>query len=360
LKKIHEFIVKEREKFIIVVLLAVLSISFICIYVHNKRTEESISLRKVSAFVVSRPEKIYLDGVVEPNNVEYVSLDNSLGEVYSVNVSSGSTVNVGDLLFTYRNENITEQLSELKLKKKNLEEGINKLKEEMANASEEKLTSLESKISSAQGDLSILENKIATTSGKEYTQVCSKSNGVVYLSENPKSDGYYLKIQSSDYFVKCMVDEKNYNSISVDEQLTIEGTSLKESMNGKVIQKDFNKPESNTNENTNTNVLGASEYSGYLVKVQLDNQEGLLNGTHVQCILDRLKGNIKIKTDSIIDINGEKVVFVIKDGKLVKTPVTIIDEEYDETIVNSTLTGGERIVKNPTIDMVDGESVALK
>lgn len=65
---------------------------------------------KIALFTIPPKEKIFINGVIVPEKVENIYLDDTKGSVNKVLVIDGQVVNKGDALFTYKNDQITSPI----------------------------------------------------------------------------------------------------------------------------------------------------------------------------------------------------------------------------------------------------------
>lgn len=71
------------------------------------------------------------------------------------------------------------------------------------------------------------------------------------------------------------------------------------------------------------------------------------------------KAKVLVPPGAVLDAGGAPRVFVVKDGRLVRTAIEIEGPEGDFLSVRSGLAGGETIVKNASEDLKDGRRVRI-
>ena len=100
---------KKRKLLIGTVLVAAISVVLSgCSGVNSKET----SMKLLS---IPSNEKVFINGTIVPLEEEVIYLDPTKGEVETLSVENGQTVSKGDTLFTYKNEQITEQIAQINL-----------------------------------------------------------------------------------------------------------------------------------------------------------------------------------------------------------------------------------------------------
>lgn len=90
----------------------------------------------------------------------------------------------------------------------------------------------------------------------------------------------------------------------------------------------------------------------FLVRVILDDKSvSIVPGmsADVEIVAEKIAGVISIPTSSIVEKEQRKMVYVIKEGKAVLTPVTRGITTWNATEIKSGLTEGQKIVSNPEV-----------
>ena len=206
--------------------------------------------------------------------------------------------------------------------------------------------------------IKVIQAQIDELRLKEYTEVKSPIEGTIYFNDNNSNkadygNDYYIKIQSNGYHIKAFISEGHYNKINLNDNVNISyANNLRGT--GKITYIDSN-PSKDQDNTASTNKL-----SYYIVKVNLDNQEGVINGMHAQCLLNNSDSKIKINSESILKKDDKMIVYIIKDNKLEERKVDVDYQDDHICIINSGLDGGEKVVKNPTFDMSDGDVVKVE
>jgi HlyD family secretion protein len=388
---------KKRKLLIGTVLVAAISVVLSgCSGVNSKET----SMKLLS---IPSNEKVFINGTIVPLEREVIYLDPTKGEVETLSVENGQTVSKGDTLFTYKNEQITEQIAQINLQlesarkeRENLLAQKEELKkqEELAkkeaqaqeellkkqaqeaekNGSTEELNLLmqqstpkvqtenfgSSQISTAAVDnqISLYEKQIASLSEKEYYTVTAPIDGRIILSDNERDATQpYIIIESDTFYIEGSVSEKDYPKIKAEQAVEATILSSGEIVTGKISSMG-NRPISNAiPAMSQQGSPGSSDLSFYEVKISLDSQDNLINGFHVQAVVELSDSPIEIPKTSLIEEEGKTYVYKVVDNLLVKQEITYKEGESDKVIVDSGLSEEDQIVELPTEEMKEGMPV---
>lgn len=388
---------KKRKLLIGTVLVAAISVVLSgCSGVNSKET----SMKLLS---IPSNEKVFINGTIVPLEREVIYLDPTKGEVETLSVENGQTVSKGDTLFTYKNEQITEQIAQINLQlesarkeRENLLAQKEELKkqEELAkkeaqaqeellkkqaqeaekNGSTEELNLLmqqsapkvqtenfgSSQISTAAVDnqISLYEKQIASLSEKEYYTVTAPIDGRIILSDNERDATQpYIIIESDTFYIEGSVSEKDYPKIKAEQAVEATILSSGEIVTGKISSMG-NRPISNAiPAMSQQGSPGSSDLSFYEVKISLDSQDNLINGFHVQAVVELSDSPIEIPKTSLIEEEGKTYVYKVVDNLLVKQEITYKEGESDKVIVDSGLSEEDKIVELPTEEMKEGMPV---
>jgi Membrane-fusion protein len=314
----------------------------------NKTTTKKASLETYS---ISSNKKVFIDGVISPDRKESIYYDITSGDIDKVNVKAGDSVDEGAVLFTYKNSEITNQITSLK-------EQIKKLQKDKSNAKNSANLPVQdtSTVDSINSQIDSVNDQIKDLQAREYKDVKAPCSGIVYLnSPNDKTGKPYIIIQSKTYHIDGTISEKDYSKVNVNDVVNITILSNNVQLKGKIASK-----ESNPSEAVAATALGTtttSQLSSYPVKITPDNTDGLINGFHVQCILILSNTEIKIPLSAIKTVDNKKIVFKVENKKAKKVEVEISKEESGNAVIKSGLTGGEKIIKSPADTMKEGDDV---
>lgn len=374
-----------KKKYIIAIVTVVIlaGVGVGSYFLKQSMNKESVATMEI--YTVPSTDKVFVNGKIEPEKVENIFLDATKGTVDKVEVENGDVVEKGDILFTYKNDQVQSQVEQLELQlnsAKNQKEEINKQNAEAKKQLEDlKKAGLENQMpqggqmpnlgQNAGGEIStgsvdeqikLLEKQIKALKDKEYYKVTAPIGGKVILAEsstNPTQP--YITVESGDYYISGSVNEKDQPKIKEGQEVQITILSTNKNINGKISSVGNTPIDNGASLGAQTGAQGGSggNMSYYEVKITPDSQEDLTNGFHVQASVNLDKKPIEIPKEAILSVDNEEFVFKNVDGKLVKQVITYSPKEgsEDEVIVSSGLNEEDKIVSNPTPNMKEGMNV---
>ncbi|MCX0368046.1 efflux RND transporter periplasmic adaptor subunit [Clostridium perfringens] len=374
-----------KKKYIIAIVTVVIlaGVGVGSYFLKQSMNKESVATMEI--YTVPSTDKVFVNGKIEPEKVENIFLDATKGTVDKVEVENGDVVEKGDILFTYKNDQVQSQVEQLELQlnsAKNQKEEINKQNAEAKKQLEDlKKAGLENQMpqggqmpnlgQNAGGEIStgsvdeqikLLEKQIKALKDKEYYKITAPIGGKVILAEsstNPTQP--YITVESGDYYISGSVNEKDQPKIKEGQEVQITILSTNKNINGKISSVGNTPIDNGASLAAQTGAQGGAggNMSYYEVKITPDSQEDLTNGFHVQASVNLDKKPIEIPKEAILSVDNEEFVFKNVDGKLVKQVITYSPKEgsEDEVIVSSGLNEEDKIVSNPTPNMKEGMNV---
>ena len=374
-----------KKKYIIAIVTVVIlaGVGVGSYFLKQSMNKESVATMEI--YTVPSTDKVFVNGKIEPEKVENIFLDATKGTVDKVEVENGDVVEKGDILFTYKNDQVQSQVEQLELQlnsAKNQKEEINKQNAEAKKQLEDlKKAGLENQMpqggqmpnlgQNAGGEIStgsvdeqikLLEKQIKALKDKEYYKVTAPIGGKVILAEsstNPTQP--YITVESGDYYISGSVNEKDQPKIKEGQEVQITILSTNKNISGKISSVGNTPIDNGASLAAQTGAQGGAggNMSYYEVKITPDSQEDLTNGFHVQASVNLDKKPIEIPKEAILSVDNEEFVFKNVDGKLVKQVITYSPKEgsEDEVIVSSGLNEEDKIVSNPTPNMKEGMNV---
>lgn len=312
------------------------------IYAFNKKDDVEVrsedQIPYIETYAIPENEKVFINGIIVPKESKEINLSDE-EEIDSLKVENGQSVKEGDILFTCKNQSILDEISELKSQ-------INQLKS-----------------SQVQNDLSInielnkLNSQIQSLNEKAHTTTYAPFDGKVHLntqSQNSESLNSYMTIQSNEFYMKGQASEQDLAKIQLDQTAKILIFSTNKELMGRISFISERPASSLSNDYQQQTSL-----SYYDINIAFDNQEGLVNGFHVQASIEIDNSYNKVPVSSILNSDGEYYVFKDLDG-ILKKQVVEIDSQTDEfAVVKSGLSENDIILKNPTKEMQEGQSLSL-
>ena len=374
-----------KKKYIIAIVTVVIlaGVGVGSYFLKQSMNKESVATMEI--YTVPSTDKVFVNGKIEPEKVENIFLDATKGTVDKVEVENGDVVEKGDILFTYKNEQVQSQIEQLELQLNSAKSQKEEIKKQNAEAKKQledlKKAGLENQMpqggqmpnlgQNAGGEIStgsvdeqikLLEKQIKALKDKEYYKVTAPIGGKVILAEsstNPTQP--YITVESGDYYISGSVNEKDQPKIKEGQEVQITILSTNKNVNGKISSVGNTPIDNGASLAAQTGAQGGAggNMSYYEVKITPDSQEDLTNGFHVQASVNLDKKPIEIPKEAILSVDNEEFVFKNVDGKLVKQVITYSPKEgsEDEVIVSSGLNEEDKIVSNPTPNMKEGMNV---
>ena len=366
----------KKKHIIFISIIALIILSGIIAYVFKYNKDSAFNKSKsIALYTVPAKEKIFVNGVIVPEKKENIYLDDTKGSVNKVSVTDGQVVKKGADLFTYKNDQITDQIDlanqQLTIsnnqKKKLLgKQQIVKAGVDSSSISASPIVSTEAQISSYQDQIDVVQTQINNSKrqlenlkAKEFTYIIAPIDGKVVLNDPKDKTKPYIVIESTTYYVKGSISEKDQPKIKENQQVDILIFATNKTITGK-IKSVGNSPAvadvAIGAAGTQTAAGAGSAISYYDSNISLDSQENVVNGFHVQAIV-KLKGSeMKIPKSSILEETGKQYVFKVVNKKLTKTAITYENSTASQVIVLSGLNEKDRITVN-TKDIKEGTSV---
>lgn len=387
---------KKYMKFIIMA--AVIVIATIIIVIANKSTsEEIVEDSGFETMTIGESDKIFINGTVQAVESKSIYLDQSKGNVDSVSVKEGQAVNVGDVLFTYKNSSVSteitdtnnllstanDQKSKYETKKNEANNNISRLQSEIetlkaqlssdvdgsisesiSQKGEElqqyktEVEGYESQVDEVASSITSYNSKLSSLKEQEVVQVKADVNGIVSIVGNVNDyTNPYMKIASNDMCVRGTVNEKSVAKVNVDDEVDLLIIATEDKKTGKISEVSKDPVEAVSSDVSGVSGGSSSSLSSYNVTITIGNAEELINGYHVQATVKSAKSKLTIPKSAIISKGNKDYVFVVKDNKLEKVKISFEDKNEDDAVVLSGLKDGDEIVTNPSDDTKAGMSV---
>lgn len=404
---------KKHIIFVIIIVLIIISGIAAAILKNNKALAAD-KASKIALYTIPEKEKIFVNGVILPEKTESIYLDASKGAVNKVSITNGQTVKAGDVLFTYKNDQITDQIDQanqqinsLNSQKKKLSDKLSEAKKLLAKQQDEakaqaaaqakaqaaaqaaakaaaqaspatqpaqtgvdssasisssltagteaQISGYQDQIDALQSQIDSYQDQVKKLKTKEFTNVTAPIDGKVILSDSDKDmTKLYIVIEAASFYIKGSCNEKDQIKLKENQAADIFVFSINKTLTGKV--KSIGNRPAAAELSAQTAAGGSSSISNYDVSISLDSQEGLINGFHVQATIKLTEAAMKIPKTSILDEAGKKFVFKAVDKKLTKQEITYEESTSPEVVVLTGLKENDSITVN-TKDMKEGMAV---
>ncbi|HSQ90084.1 efflux RND transporter periplasmic adaptor subunit [Romboutsia sp.] len=311
------------------------------IFIYNKNKLNNDQMGKtenyIETYTIADNEKIFINGVIVPT----ISQDfnpSSEGEISKLNVTNGKIVKEGDLLFTTKNQSILDEIDGLKSQ-------VSELKKSSTNNDPIIIA-----------EINKLSAQISSLDKKAYLNTYAPFAGKVYLNEQSESMGEassFMTLESTEFYMKGQSSEQDLPNLQIDDPVDVLVFSNNKKLTGR-ISFISDRPSTTLND---MNTGGQGNLSYYDINIAFDNQEGLVNGFHVQASIEVRDSLAKIPKSAILKNEKEAYIFEDLNGILKKQVIEIASENEDFAVVKSGLDKNDVIIRYPSQDMKEGDPV---
>ena len=375
------------KKGIIITAVAVVIVAVIGINVYRA---QSVSGKAVNVHVANLKEKKLRNTVMVPGTLkladeQYVYFDAEKGEVERFHVTEGSRVQQGTSLVTYESDaldleqeqntlekkssqlqidSVSKQLSNLNKKQKELEKEMSK--QEARDQIDTERTQLNLDLETAKIDLERNKLEAKSIAKKERNlDVASDINGTVLEVDkeavNNTSDIQKPLIHignTDEYLATGVLSEYDALKIKTGQAVKITSDVLPDKeWAGSVKQIDYLPQQQASAEAGND---GANQYP---IEVKVDDQDITMIKPGFKLLLEietssKKASSLPIK--AVVNEDGEKYVYVVKDKKAVRKEVKIGETTNKFIEIKSGVSSKDKVITNPTKNLTDGAEVTVQ
>jgi len=375
------------KKGIIITAVAVVIVAVIGINVYRA---QSVSGKAVNVHVANIKEKKLRNTVMVPGTLkladeQYVYFDAEKGEVERFHVTEGSRVQQGTSLVTYESDaldleqeqnklekkssqlqidSVSKQLSNLNKKQKELEKEMSK--QEARDQIDTERTQLNLDLETAKIDLERNKLEAKSIAKKERNlDVASDINGTVLEVDkeavNNTSDVQKPLIHignTDEYLATGVLSEYDALKIKTGQAVKITSDVLPDKeWAGSVKQIDYLPQQQASAEAGND---GANQYP---IEVKVDDQDITMIKPGFKLLLEietssKKASSLPIK--AVVNEDGEKYVYVVKDKKAVRKEVKIGETTNKFIEIKSGVSSKDKVITNPTKNLTDGAEVTVQ
>ena len=344
-KKFGNFI-KNHKKVTAVVLVVLLAAGFMVGTDYVRRTKEEEKLReKYEIYKIPAYENIDINGMVTPReSKQYATPENN--SLSDISIENGQEVNDGDLLFTTKDNSVVEQINVLKSQLSSLNSQKSNLsRNNKDNANNAAIASINSQISSVEAQISALNSSA-------YVKNTAPFAGKVYINDQNSTDmnTSFISLISNEFFMKGYVSEDDLSKVQIDQTVSIKVNSSDKKMTGRISYVS-DRPTTTKTKEMKDNL------SYYEVDISFEDQEGLINGFHVDADLEIISNEYKVPTSAVLKSGDSAYVMKDLDGILKKQEVTVVKTGKNVTKIVTNLEPGDRILKHPDKTMKEGDAI---
>lgn len=338
--------IKNHKKGTAVVVVILLAAGFMVGTDYVRRTKEEQKLReKYEIYKIPAYENIDINGMVTPReSKQYANPENN--SLSDISVENGQEVNDGDLLFTTKDNSVIEQINVLKSQLTSLNSQKSRLsKNNKDNINNEAIASINAQISSVEAQISALNSSA-------YVKNTAPFAGKVYINDQNSTDmnTSFISLVSNEFFMKGYVSEDDLEKVQVDQTISIKVNSSDKKMTGRISYVS-DRPTTTKTKEMKDNL------SYYEVDISFEDQEGLVNGFHVDADLEIVSNEYKVPTTAVLKSGDSAYVMKDLDGILKKQEVTIVKTGKNVTKIVTNLEPGDRILKHPDKTMKEGDAI---
>ncbi|KZE10848.1 MULTISPECIES: efflux RND transporter periplasmic adaptor subunit [Priestia] len=375
------------KKGIIITAVAVVIVAVIGINVYRA---QSVSGKAVNVHVANLKEKKLRNTVMVPGTLkladeQYVYFDAEKGEVERFHVTEGSRVQQGTSLVTYESDtldleqeqnklekkssqlqidSVSKQLSNLNKKQKELEKEMSK--QEARDQIDTERTQLNLDLETAKIDLERNKLEAKSIAKKERNlDVASDINGTVLEVDkeavNNTSDVQKPLIHignTDEYLATGVLSEYDALKIKTGQAVKITSDVLPDKeWSGSVKQIDYLPQQQASAE------AGNDAANQYPVEVKVDDQDITMIKPGFKLLLEietssKKASSLPIK--AVVNEDGEKYVYVVKDKKAVRKEVKIGETTNKFIEIKSGVSSKDKVITNPSKDLTDGAEVTVQ
>lgn len=338
--------IKNHKKGTAVVLVILLAAGFMVGTDYVRRTKEEQKLReKYEIYKIPAYENIDINGMVTPReSKQYANPENN--SLSDISVENGQEVNDGDLLFTTKDNSVIEQINVLKSQLTSLNSQKSRLsKNNKDNINNEAIASINAQISSVEAQISALNSSA-------YVKNTAPFAGKVYINDQNSTDmnTSFISLVSNEFFMKGYVSEDDLEKVQIDQTVSIKVNSSDKKMTGRISYVS-DRPTTTKTKEMKDNL------SYYEVDISFEDQEGLVNGFHVDADLEIVSNEYKVPTTAVLKSGDSAYVMKDLDGILKKQEVTIVKTGKNVTKIVTNLEPGDKILKHPDKSMKEGDAI---
>ncbi|MCF8887896.1 efflux RND transporter periplasmic adaptor subunit [Priestia megaterium] len=375
------------KKGIIITAVAVVIVAVIGINVYRA---QSVSGKAINVHVANIKEKKLRNTVMVPGTLkladeQYVYFDAEKGEVERFHVTEGSRVQQGTSLVTYESDtldleqeqnnlekkssqlqidSVSKQLSNLNKKQKELEKEMSK--QEARDQIDTERTQLNLDLETAKIDLERNKLEAKSIAKKERNlDVASDINGTVLEVDkeavNNTSDVQKPLIHignTDEYLATGVLSEYDALKIKTGQAVKITSDVLPDKeWAGSVKQIDYLPQQQASAE------AGNDAANQYPVEVKVDDQDITMIKPGFKLLLEietssKKASSLPIK--AVVNEDGEKYVYVVKDKKAVRKEVKIGETTNKFIEIKSGVSSKDKVITNPTKNLTDGAEVTVQ
>lgn len=375
------------KKGIIITAVTVVIVAVIGINVYRA---QSVGGKAVDVQVTTVKEKKLRNTVMVPGTLkladeQYVYFDAEKGEVERFHVTEGSRVQQGTSLVTYESDTLDLEQEQNKLEKKSSQLQIDSVSKQISNLNK-KQKELEKEMSKQEAKDQIETERTQLNLDLETAKIDLERNKLEAKSIAKKERN--LDVTSDISGTVLEVDKEAVNNTSeVQKPLIHIGNTDEYLATGVLSEYDALKIKTGQAVKITSDVLPDKEWSGsvkqidylpqqqasaeagndaanqYPVEVKVDDQDITMIKPGFKLLLEietssKKASSLPIK--AVVNEDGEKYVYVVKDKKAVRKEVKIGETTNKFIEIKSGVSSKDKVITNPSKDLTDGAEVTVQ
>lgn len=359
----------KKKKWIwigIVVIVIVLGVTFLPNYLGKQAENEPILEEDsygIEYYTVPSMEQIYVNGIVAPEQSQEFYQEEKSGVRGDLQVENGQVVEEGTLLYSYINETLQKEITQLYNEAARLETNrantaykqqlaINrfyKMKEEERVQTLDEVV-LDFNLYDLDAQIQEIYNNILALEESVYTEVTAPFTGKIVIPEEKKADVPLIKLISENFYVSGTVNEKDLDKVTIGQVADITVVSNGFTTLGKVSFVDTTPASEGSDPNNQ-----ASSMSSYPVKLSFDSLDRIVNGYHVQATINLEENQVVIPKEAI-HTEGEVTYVLVNDfGTVTRRVIQASEETADGVSVTSGLEAEDEIIVSSEVEIQEGD-----
>ncbi|AKP75792.1 Putative efflux system component YknX [Priestia megaterium Q3] len=375
------------KKGIIITAVTVVIVAVIGINVYRA---QSVGGKAVDVQVTTVKEKKLRNTVMVPGTLkladeQYVYFDAEKGEVERFHVTEGSRVQQGTSLVTYESDTLDLEQEQNKLEKKSSQLQIDSVSKQISNLNK-KQKELEKEMSKQEAKDQIETERTQLNLDLETAKIDLERNKLEAKSIAKKERN--LDVTSDISGTVLEVDKEAVNNTSeVQKPLIHIGNTDEYLATGVLSEYDALKIKTGQAVKITSDVLPDKEWSGsvkqidylpqqqasaeagndaanqYPVEVKVDDQDITMIKPGFKLLLEietssKKASSLPIK--AVVNEDGEKFVYVVKDKKAVRQEVKVGETTNKFIEIKSGVSSKDKVIANPSKDLTDGAEVTVQ
>lgn len=346
-----------------------LIVVMVVLSVINSKETESVQLVKLKRQRIE--EKLTLSGTLSSTHQQIVYYQPERGQLKKVWVEEGQKVQQGTKLIEYENPTAQEErqqadlaVKQARLKLQSLQKQKNRGSRQVPSVSDPTVGSIDDQIKLARLELEQAETQVQQARKRQNQLIItSKQNGVVVKADANAATGTnpepIVVVQDTDSVkIEAKVSEYDVLKVKKDQKVYLSSEAVPgKRWIGKVTKIGWIPLETQTPSPTKDQ----NQEVSYPIEVETDEKLPMKLGARMILeVITTSKNALSLPASAIKQEGNRFFVFVVKDGKAVKTPVKVGMRSEQWIEILSGVDSKQDIIQNPSPTLVDGAEVSIE